>query len=171
VSVASKAWRRIGAWSVDWLIISVYVAALIPLGLLLVAMSVRLPLTGWNALSFALLVVPTTVWMAAWEAGPRAASPGKRLLRLRVGADNAPALGWRRALVRNGLKIALPWEVGHTAAFTLADPQATATAQLLGMVCGVAACVVVCVYIGSLFIGRGWTPYDRASGSRVAISD
>jgi uncharacterized membrane protein len=100
VSVASTAWRRIGAWGVDLLIISVYAAALFPLGLLLVASSIQLPLAGWNALSFVLLVVPTTVWMAAWEAGSRAASPGKRLLRPRVAADSLPTLGWRRALAR-----------------------------------------------------------------------
>jgi uncharacterized RDD family membrane protein YckC len=170
VSVASTAWRRIGAWCIDWLIICVYAAALFPLGLLLVASSIQLPLAGWNALSFVLLVVPTTAWMAAWETGSRAASPGKRLLRLRVAADSLPTLGRRRALVRNGLKIALPWELGHTAAFNLAGPQATHTAQLIGMASGVAACVVAFVYVGSLFIGSGRSPYDRASGTRVATS-
>ncbi|HEY8532456.1 MAG TPA: hypothetical protein VIL44_01075, partial [Micromonospora sp.] len=72
--------RRIAAWCVDWLIIIGYAAALVPLGLLLAAWSVRLSPAAWNAVSFALLVAPVTGWLAFWEAAPRGASPGKRLL-------------------------------------------------------------------------------------------
>ena len=43
--------------------------ALVPLGLLLVDPSVRLPPLGWNAASFVVLIVPATVWLAAWESG------------------------------------------------------------------------------------------------------
>jgi hypothetical protein len=89
---------------------------------------------------------------------------------LRVRAAQGPASGWRRALVRNGLKIALPWEIGHTAAFALSDPQASDAAQLTGMAFGIAACVIACVYGGALFIGKGRTPYDRASGTQVGTS-
>ena len=62
------AWRRIGAWAVDWLIISAYAVALVPLGLLLVNNSVQLPALGWNAASFVVLILPATVWLAAWKA-------------------------------------------------------------------------------------------------------
>ena len=69
------AWRRVAAWVIDWLIISAYAVALVPLGLLLVDRSVRLPSLGWNAASFVVLIVPTTVWLAAWEAAARAPHP------------------------------------------------------------------------------------------------
>jgi uncharacterized RDD family membrane protein YckC len=162
--------RRIVAWLVDWTIISLYAGALVPLGLVLDAASLDLPATAWNAVAFALLVAPATIWMAAWERGPAAASPGKRLLGLRVlglRAATAPALGWRRSLVRNGLKLALPWELGHTGAFILADASAAGPSVALGMVCGVTACLVAVGYVVSLFVGSGRTPYDRAAGTRV----
>lgn len=150
------------AWCVDWLILSAYAGLLVPLGLVLDG-SVRLPPIGWNALSFVVLVVPTTVWLAGWEAGARGATPGKRVLRLRVGPG-----GWRRALLRNGLKLALPWELGHTAAYTLAAPASSGAAQAVGMVCGVGACLLAVVYLASLFVGVGRTPYDRIAGTVVS---
>jgi hypothetical protein len=46
-----------------------------------------------------------TLWLTAWEAGGRAATPGKRVLRLAVRhGDDRP--GWRRSLVRN--RVAVP---------------------------------------------------------------
>jgi uncharacterized RDD family membrane protein YckC len=154
--------RRLGAWCIDWLILSAFAGALVPIGLVLNG-SVRLPPIGWNALSFVALVVPATLWLAAWEAGARAATPGKRVLRLRVD----PA-GWPRSSVRNGLKVALPWELGHTAAYTLASPASSPAAQAVGMVCGVAACAIALVYVVSLFVGAGRTPYDRVAGTAVS---
>jgi uncharacterized RDD family membrane protein YckC len=159
--------RRVAAMAVDWLIISCYAAALIPLGLLLVNRSVDLPPAAWNAVSFVLLIVPATGWLAGWEAGAGAATPGKRLLGLKVVAPGHPRLGWRRGLARNGLKIALPWELGHTAAFVLSDTTAGRPLTALGMASSVAACLLAAVYLISLFVGAGRTPYDRAAGTRV----
>jgi uncharacterized RDD family membrane protein YckC len=107
---------RIVAWALDWLVISAYAGALVPLGVFLLDRGFRLPPAGWNALAFGLLVLPTTVWLAAWERGVRGATPGKRLLGLRTAGFDGRRLGGRRALARNALKVALPWELGHTAA-------------------------------------------------------
>jgi uncharacterized RDD family membrane protein YckC len=161
------AFRRVAAWCLDWLIISAYAGALIPLGLVL-DRSVRLPLIGWNALAFVLLVVPTTLWLAGWEAGTRAATPGKRVLQLRVDRDGTRP-SWRRSMARNALKVALPWELGHTAAFTLASRTSSTTAQVMGMVCGTVACGLVLAYLVSLFVGLGRTPYDRVVGTAVNV--
>ena len=122
----------------EWLIVSAYASALIPLGLILDG-SLHLPPVGWNALSFACLVLPTTLWLACWEAGDRAATPGKRVLQLRVDHDGGRP-SWLRSVARNGLKVAVPWELGHTAAFALASSTSSPTAQAVGMVCGTAAC-------------------------------
>ena len=120
--------RRIAAWAVDWLIINAYAVALVPLGILLVGRDVRLPQFAWNALAFTLLILPATGWLAGWERGRRGATPGKRLLRLRTSGPGDGRLGWRRAFARNALKVALPWELGHTAAFVLANPASTDSA-------------------------------------------
>jgi uncharacterized RDD family membrane protein YckC len=163
--VTTPALRRISGWCVDWLIISAYAAALVPLGLLL-NRSVQLPPAGWNALSFLVLVLPATLWLTAWEAGGRAATPGKRVLRLAVrhGGDRP---GWRRSLLRNAPKVALPWELGHTAAFALAASPTTAATEAVGMACGIGACLIALGYLASLFVGTGRTPYDRVAGTAV----
>lgn len=161
--------RRIAAWAVDWLIVSGYAICLVPLGLLLVDRDVRLPQWGWNALTFALLILPATVWLAGWERGRRGATPGKRLLRLRTSGPDGGRLDWRRALARNALKVALPWELGHTAAFALAGP-ATGPTAALGLGCGTAACLLAGVWLTFLFIGFGRTPYDRATSTRVGTA-
>jgi uncharacterized RDD family membrane protein YckC len=161
------AWRRIAAWAGDWLIISVYAAALVPLGLWLDGRSVRLSLLGWNAVSFFVLVVPATVWLTAWEATGSGATPGKRLLRLRVRRLQRGRLGWRRAVVRNAIKIALPWELGHTAAFLLSDPRSGRSSGLIGSACAFLACAFAAVYVAALFTGYGRPPYDRVAGTEV----
>ena len=163
-------WRRVAAWAVDWLIISAYAVALVPVGLLLVDRSVRLPSLGWNAASFVVLIVPTTVWLAAWESGRSGATPGKRLLGLRVRLTREGDVGRWRAAVRNALKVALPWELGHTAAFLLAEPTASGSTVLAGTASGVLACALAAGYLASLFIGTGRTPYDHAVASCVVRS-
>ena len=164
---AGPAWRRVAAWGVDWLVISLYAGALVPLGLLLVARSVRLPALGWNAVSLVVLILPVTVWLTTWEARGRGATPGKRLLGIRVRTLRGDDLRWRRALARNALKITLPWELGHTAAFLLADPQTGKGMSAIGMASAVGACALAAGYVATLFIGSGRTPYDRVTATRV----
>jgi uncharacterized RDD family membrane protein YckC len=129
--------------------------------------SVQLSAWAWNLLSFALLIAPATMWLATWEAAPRGASPGKRLLRLRVQTSQGLAPRFARSLVRNGLKVALPWELGHTAAFSLAASSAAEATMYAAMACGIAACVAGCGYVASLFVGAGRTPYDLIAGTSV----
>ncbi len=164
---ARLAGRRIVAWCADWLVISGYAAVLVPLGLLLSGHVGRLSPIAGNAVGLVVLVVPMVIWLAAWERRPGGASPGKRMLRLRVEAQGAAALGWRRSLVRNALKVGLPWELGHTMAFAFADPHATRSSILVGSACGVVSGALAVWYVVSLFVGFGRTPYDRASASRV----
>ena len=94
------------------------------------------------------LIVPATVWLAAWESSRSAATPGKRLLGLRVRVLREGDVGRRRAAARNVLKVALPWELGHTAAFLLADPRASGSTVLIGMSTAVIACAVAAGYVG-----------------------
>jgi uncharacterized RDD family membrane protein YckC len=77
---------------------------------------------GVNVIGFALVIALATIWAAWWETGPRGATPGKRLVRLglvdaRTRASPTP----RQSLVRNVIKIAVPWELGHTVALGFAN--------------------------------------------------
>jgi hypothetical protein len=63
---------------------------------------------------FLVLTVPVTVWLAGWEASPGGATPGKRLLGLRVLTSSGDRPSWPRSLLRTALKFTLPWELAHT---------------------------------------------------------
>jgi uncharacterized RDD family membrane protein YckC len=97
-------------------------ALLLPLGLLLIRRGVMLNSLAVNAIGFALVIAPATAWAAWWEARPRGATPGKRLRRLQVIDERSRAVPVaRQCLVRNLIKIALPWQLGHTVALGFAN--------------------------------------------------
>lgn len=153
--------RRLAAFFVDWLFIIGYAALLVPLGILLYDRVDGLPTWALNAGAFVLLVVPATAWLAGWEQGGRRATPGKCVLRLRVSPVSGGPLGWRRSLARNGLKLALPWELGHTSVYAFQSGSAA-----VGIVCAVLAYGLLFAYLGYA-VASGRTPYDRLTGSTV----
>src|SRR4030095_1411796 len=55
---------------------------------------------------------PLFAW---WEAAPRGATPGKRLLGFRVSRLDGGGLSGSGSTLRSAVKIAVPWEVAHTA--------------------------------------------------------
>jgi hypothetical protein len=72
------------------------------------------------------------------------------------------------ALVRNALKIGVPWLIGHAAVFAITTGSADGGDVPAGVwVLTAAAYVVPLVWIVSLFIAGGRTPYDRLSGTTV----
>lgn len=71
-----------------------------------------------NGIGFVTLIVPITLAAAGFDGTARHATPGKRALRLRVESANGGP-GFARALLRNAIKYAVPWELGHTAVFAL----------------------------------------------------
>lgn len=153
-------WRRLAAFGVDWLIIIGYAALLVVFGLAIRDTVADWPVWALNLGAFVLLILPATVWLAAWERGRAAATPGKRLLKLRtVGPEEN--LGWARSLARNGLKLALPWELGHTGVYALSSDHA-----VLGAIATIAAYALIFSYLGYAFVS-GRTPYDRITGTRV----
>jgi uncharacterized RDD family membrane protein YckC len=116
--------------------------------------------------SIGLLTMPVTLWLAWWEAAPRGATPGKRLLGLHVAAANGGAVSRGRSLLRSVLKVALPWELAHTAVWRMlvwpGDPQDRASLVLLLLANGIGV-----VYLAALFVAGGRTPYDRIAGTVV----
>jgi uncharacterized RDD family membrane protein YckC len=165
--------RRITAWLIDWLCILVVPVGLIPVGLLALNAGVDVPPSMLNAGAFGLVIVPATLWAAWRESSPRGATPGKRFRRLRV-VDSATGEGvtFGRGLIRNTAKIAVPWELGHTAAFGFANASVagqggTDSVGTWLWAVTAAAYAIVIVDVAALFVGSGRTPYDRLSRTRV----
>ncbi|HEX6955345.1 MAG TPA: RDD family protein [Agromyces sp.] len=166
---ASLGRRRLVAWLIDWACILVWVAITAAIGLPLYLAGIIAP-TGYGGLNLiaALVVVVPVVVGAAWfESRSVAATPGKRVMRLRVRtAGGRPS--FQVALLRNALKIGVPWLIGHAAVFAIvassgaADPVPAWVWLLTG-----AAYLIPLIWIGSLFVAGGRTPYDRATGTDV----
>lgn len=111
--------------------------------------------------------VAATLWAARRESSASAATWGKQRLGLRVVADaDDSALPYRRALVRNVTKIAVPWQLGHTVAigaafggFEEADP--------VTIVATAVAYPLMAAMIGAVSLGTGRALHDRLARSHV----
>lgn len=160
-----RPWARIVAWLIDWCGVTVWAGLVAAIGVPLYRAGVlhALPDLAANVLSAVVLVVPVTVACAALETR-RGGTVGKRVMRLRVTSDDGAPIGWSRALARNGLKIAVPWLVGHAAVYAITGTDA---APGWAWVLTGAAYVLPVGWILSLFVGPGWTPYDRLTRTRV----
>ena len=162
-------WRRLLAWLIDWCCVLLWAGALAAVAVPLYRaglITTLSPLAG-NIVGAAVLVVPATFALAALESGRRGATIGKRVAGLRVetGGGSAPSLG--RSLARNTLKIMVPWLIGHAAVYALSDTSGAAVPGWLWALT-VAAYVLPIVWVVSLFVGSGRTPYDRIVGTYVA---
>ena len=153
-------------------------AGLIDLGLMLawaaVVAAVLLPLwlaggttgvglLGLNLVGLALVVLPATIGLTLLESGRYEATPGKLRLGLRVRRDpSGERIRPGRSLLRNLLKLGVPWALGHLAAVSLAT--GGGTDALVGALLTVAVPVG---YLATLFTGDGRTVYDRLAGTMV----
>jgi uncharacterized RDD family membrane protein YckC len=100
---------RLAAFALDVATYAIIPVLLVPVGLLLIRNGVMLSSVAVNAIGLAFVIAPATVWAAWRETRPRAATPGKRLLRLKVLDDKTEALpSAQRSLARNMIKIAMP---------------------------------------------------------------
>lgn len=162
-------WRRIAAWLIDCVCILGWAAVTALVGVPLYLAGVIRPTSAivLNIVGALVIIVPVVIAAAVLESRRAAATPGKRVLRLRVsGGRSVPSFG--RALLRNALKIGLPWLVGHAAVFALTSSRSTggptgAAADVSLLV----AYILPIAYVICLFVGRGLTPYDRLSRTRV----
>jgi uncharacterized RDD family membrane protein YckC len=164
----STAVRRLVGFGIDWLLIGLYAGLLF-----LAARRALQPAfagSAWRAeaVGFGVLTVPVVVYFAASEASPWQATVGKRWVGVRVIADGGGRATPGRCLTRAAIKFA-PWELAHFAiwhAVVRPDP----AGHVLGWVFLTLANLLPLSYLGSLFVGSGRTPYDRASRTRVVSS-
>jgi len=153
-------------------------AGLIDLGLMLgwaaVVAAVGVPLwlagytgglgpLGLNLVGLGLVVLPATIGLTLLESGRYEATPGKLRLGLRVRRDpGGERIRPGRSLLRNLLKLGLPWGLGHLAAISLATG-----GGLDALIGAVVTLAVPVSYLVTLFVGNGRTVYDRLAGTMV----
>jgi uncharacterized RDD family membrane protein YckC len=154
-------WRRLTAWWIDWLCILILPAVLVPIGLLIQHSGAEVSAWVLNLGAFLILIVPVTCWLAWCEAGVRQATPGKRVRGLKVVDGSGERLGLGRALLRNALKVAMPWELGHTVAYGFARGDEGAWLTVLTVL----VYAVLIAWFATLLRSR--TLYDVLSGTRV----
>ena len=71
-------------------------------------------------------------------------------------------------MVRNLLKIAVPWLLGHTAVFAIVTSSSGSNGVPTGVwILTAAAYILPIIYVVSLFIADGRVPYDRVAGTNV----
>lgn len=163
--------RRILAWLIDCACILVWVAvtALIGVPLYLAGIIASTGMLRANLIGAFVMVVPVVIAAAWCESRSGSATPGKNALGLRVslGRDD------RRfpvAMVRNLLKIGLPWILGHAAVYALAATGDSSAGVPAGIwVLTAAAYLIPIVFVVSLLLGEGRTPYDRLTRTRVEL--
>ncbi|MFT2712484.1 RDD family protein [Clavibacter sp. Sh2126] len=166
---------RLLAVLIDWLFMCAWIGLVgaVAVPLLVVGATSSLPPLVGNAVSTLVLVAPITITLAVLESGPRRATPGKRARRLVVqDARTGDAIPFRRALLRNALKVALPWIIGHAAVYALvrASDGTTGTVPSSAQAPLVIAYLLPTVWLVTLLLGSGRTPYDRVSRTVVARS-
>ena len=167
--VHALAGRRGKAYALDCLTYLGIAVATVPFGLLARQ-------AGWGrqrTFVLAASAVPpmiATVLAAHQESSSHAATPGKRLYGLSVLTQEGHSLTFAQALVRNTVKIAIPWQLGHTVAvgaafggFDELDP-ITVGATIVTY-------PMIAAMIASVVVGQGRTIHDYAVGSEVRLID
>lgn len=163
--------RRIAAWLIDGLVISAFVAIVLVVwtsvsaALSSIGVLDGIPPALYAALLFLLLVTPVLTVFAVLES--RGRTLGKLALGLRVASNSsAGRVGFSRALLRNVVKIALPWAIGYVAFYGFASAFLEVV-PIWVYVVGALAYLPALAYLVTLFVGAGRTPYDRLAGTQV----
>jgi len=155
---------------VDWFCILVWVAITAAIGVPLYLSGVT-PSMGpatLNLMAALMTVVPVTVGLTLLESSSREASVGKRTRQLRVvDAVTGLRVPFRRSIIRNTLKIGVPWTIGHAAVFSIVQASGSGPVPASVWLLTVVAYVLPLMYVVSLFVGHGRTPYDLVSGTVV----
>lgn len=163
--------KRVAAYGIDLIIIVSY-AALLYLGMnqLLLHSEFRMPDNPFarQAIAFALLTLPVLIYSCWTEIGAWKGTPGKRMQKLEVMADQNSRIP--KIIFRNILKY-LPWEMAHTGVHWIVEysERGVEAKSWVWMVLIVTQ-VVVWIYLISLIWTRGRrTLYDRVAGTSVGL--
>lgn len=164
--------RRLLAFSADYVVIAVYLALLTLLRFYLVPTKVTQFLfagpTIGQVSAFLLVTLPVILYFTLTESSPWCATPGKRVLGLAVQSTDFTRLTRSRALGRTVLKL-LPWELSHTCLWRIPgwprEPQAPSWLVYAGF--ALVWMLIAAYILGALTSNRRQTLYDRLSGCVV----
>ncbi len=163
-------WRRLLAWLIDWATILAWVAVVTAVGVPLYLGGIThydIGTVASNVVAALLVVVPAVIGLALVEASARHATLGKRVIGLRVVViGEAQPLRFPRTLLRNTLKIGVPWMIGHAAVYALVQTNGQNRAAI-GL--AVVAYLLPILYVMMLFVGNGRPLYDRLTRTFVAL--
>lgn len=111
-------WRRLGAFTLDYLIILGYLlgitlASFLANAVFGVQQGLFADRIRAQAVGFLLVTLPVALYFALSESSPRQATWGKQRLKLKVIDSAENRVSFWRALARTVLKF-LPWEISHT---------------------------------------------------------
>ena len=155
---------------VDWFCILVWVAITAAVGvpLYLSGVTHSVGAVASNLVAALMMVLPATVVLTLLESSAREASIGKRTRHLRVvDAVTGSRVSFQRSILRNTLKIGVPWTIGHAAVFSIVQAGGSVPVPVSVWLLTVVAYVLPIMYVAFLFVGQGRTPYDLISGTVV----
>jgi len=155
---------------VDWFCILAWVAITAAVGvpLYLSGLTHSVGAVASNLVAALMMVLPTTVVLTLLESSPREASIGKLTRHLRVvDAVTGSRVSFQRSILRNTLKIGVPWTIGHAAVFAIVQASGSRPVPVSVWLLTVVAYVLPITYVVSLFVGQGRTPYDLISSTVV----
>lgn len=161
------------AWLIDWAcflgLLAVVAAVFVPLALADIVV-VR---SEWaaNVVSFVASVLPVVLLAAWFESRPRAATPGKRVMGLTVRGDDGRVPGFGRALLRNAVKIGIPWTLGHAVAIGFVHHGNANAVPTYLWVLTVATYAVIFVWVLFVLLPGHRALHDRIAGTGVALTE
>jgi uncharacterized RDD family membrane protein YckC len=161
--------RRIAAFGVDYVNVSLYMLLLVLIGVTVPSFTrvFETPFGGQVA-GIVVLTFPVMLYFSLWEASRHAATPGKRALGVRVLRSSGERLSLRESIVRSAVKF-IPWELAHTFLWRIPgwpQPEGEIPAWIVAgfvVVWSIVALNVVLV----LRTKRGQTAYDLAADTVV----
>ena len=164
-------WVRTLAFSLDYILIAIYLIAIVIIGVALnftyptatrtlFANPVSSQITG-----FLTITLPITFYFALFESSSWQATWGKRKIGLRVIRTDGAPMSRARALGRSALKF-IPWELAHTCIWQISfHPQNASTIIYVGFM---VVWVLVGLNILSLLVSKSHqTLYDWLAHSYV----
>lgn len=163
-------WRRAGAFTLDYLIILLY---LLILGLVFTVIDSLWSLTTWlfadrvraQLSGFSLVTLPVTLYFALGESSFQKATWGKKRLGIQVTDHTGQRITLWRSLVRSVLKF-IPWEIAHTFVWTIVfSPVDTPAWVNVGIILVYGLIGLNLVFLN--FTKKHQTAYDLLAGTVV----
>ncbi len=157
---------RLMAFLLDYLIILIYISALVIFALVITPMQTLFsnPVQS-DIVAFSILVLPVLLYFALQEGGRQQATWGKKRMRLEVINIQGNRLDLKLALIRAVIKF-LPWQIAHTAIFQ--STQAGELPQPIVWTLYILAYGLIIIYVVTIWKHpRHRTIYDWVAGSAV----